>query len=182
VRLILVGGLPGTGKSTLAAGAGDALGATVLRSDEIRKELAGLTPTTPAGAPFGEGIYSPTSSARTYSTMLDRARIALGQGESVVIDASWSDEQRRDTARTVARWTSSELVEIFCTAPAEVAAERMRRRSAAGDDPSDATPVIAEAMAAVMAPWPEAIAVTTSGAPTTSLAQALHRLEVDDGA
>ena len=42
VRLVVVGGLPGTGKSTLAEALGEVLGWPVLRSDEIRKEQAGL--------------------------------------------------------------------------------------------------------------------------------------------
>jgi aminoglycoside phosphotransferase family enzyme len=42
VVLVLVGGLPGTGKSTLAAGLADRFGWSVLRSDEVRKDLAGV--------------------------------------------------------------------------------------------------------------------------------------------
>ena len=42
VVIVLVGGLPGTGKSTLAAGIADAKGWSVLRSDEVRKDVAGL--------------------------------------------------------------------------------------------------------------------------------------------
>jgi hypothetical protein len=179
VRLIVVGGLPGTGKSTLAAGLGDELDATVLRSDEIRKELAGLAPTAPAGAPFGQGIYGPEATARTYATMLDRARIGLARGESMVLDASWTDPTWRAEARAVAERTHAELVELRCSAPAAVAAARMRHRLAAGGDPSDATPGIAETMAASVAPWPEASVVDTSGAPDASLAGALALL-VDD--
>lgn len=84
VRLVVVGGLPGTGKSTLAAGLGDACGATVLRSDEIRKELTGLAPHEPAPAAFGEGLYRPELTAATYTEMLRRAEITLGLGETVV--------------------------------------------------------------------------------------------------
>ena len=74
VRLILVGGLPGTGKSTLAAGLGGDLHAVVLRSDAIRKELAGLVESESAAAPFEKGIYSSAHTARTYDAMLERAR------------------------------------------------------------------------------------------------------------
>ncbi len=56
VRLVLVGGPPGSGKSTLAAALADRLGYTLLSSDRVRKELAGLAPTQAARAAFGEGI------------------------------------------------------------------------------------------------------------------------------
>src|SRR5690606_13262563 len=101
VRLVLVGGLPGTGKSTLARALGDALEATVLRSDEVRKELAGLPADAPAPAGYGEGIYSAAATAETYRELLSRAEIALGMGEIVVLDASWSDRTHRDLARAV---------------------------------------------------------------------------------
>src|SRR5690606_1293305 len=99
VRLVLVGGLPGTGKSTLAAGLGRGLGATVLRTDEVRKELAGLPADRPAGAEVGQGIYGPNSTEATYRELLRRAEVALGLGESVVLDASWTDARWRALAR-----------------------------------------------------------------------------------
>jgi predicted kinase len=180
VRLIVVGGLPGTGKSTLAAGLGDQFGAAVLRSDEIRKELAGLAPTAPAGAAFGQGIYAPDATAKTYTTVLDRAEIALSQGESVVLDASWTDEHWRALAAAVAERTHSELVELCCSAPAPIAADRMRQRALTGTDPSDATPEIARTMGASMAAWPTATVIDTSGAPATCLSAA--RRAIDTGA
>ena len=57
VVLALVGGLPGTGKSTLAAGLSDRLGWTVLRSDEVRKDLAGLGHLARAPDEYGKGLY-----------------------------------------------------------------------------------------------------------------------------
>ncbi|HEY8524681.1 MAG TPA: AAA family ATPase [Acidimicrobiales bacterium] len=172
VRLIVVGGLPGTGKTTLATGLGDVLGATVLRSDEIRKELAGLDPTQPAPAGYGGGIYTPAATAATYREMLNRARIALELGETVVLDASFTDERWRVAARDLAAATHADVVELRCTAPPEVAGERIRARLAAGGDASDATPEIAAAMAAHEAPWPSAHQVDTSRGPGAALTEA----------
>lgn len=176
VRLVLVGGLPGTGKSTLAAGLGDALRATVLRSDEVRKELAGIPGHQPAPAGVGEGIYTPEATARTYEELLRRAEVALGLGELVVVDASWTDAAWRDEARRVAKATHADLVELRCEVPAAVAAARMEARRAAGGDPSDATPEVAEALAAAAAPWPTAATIDTSGEPAESLEAALAHL------
>jgi aminoglycoside phosphotransferase family enzyme/predicted kinase len=126
VRLVLVGGLPGTGKSTLAKALGHRLDAVVLRSDEVRKELAGVPALTRMAASYGEGIYEAGSTARTYDVLLDRAETALAYGESVVLDASWSDQEVRARARTVARRTDADLAELRCTAP------RRWRRSGSG--------------------------------------------------
>lgn len=184
VRLVLVGGLPGTGKSTLAAALGDILGVTVLRSDEVRKELAGLPVTAPAGAPFGQGIYSPEFSAATYRALLERAEVALELGESVVLDASWTDGVWRSQARDVAVRTSADLVELNCRAPIELAISRLRQRAARRQqgtpdraDPSDATPEIVQALAEAAAPWPSATEVDTSTTPEAALAIALDRLQ-----
>ena len=80
VRLVLVGGPPGTGKSTLAAAMAEATGWTVLRSDEVRKELAGLGPSTtppPRSAPASTG---PQPVAATYEELRRRATAAAGAG------------------------------------------------------------------------------------------------------
>jgi hypothetical protein len=58
VRLALVGGLPGTGKTTLGGALADQFGAVLLSSDRMRKELAGLSPAEPAPAAYGEGLYT----------------------------------------------------------------------------------------------------------------------------
>ena len=173
VRLVLVGGLPGTGKSTLADGLGRSLGSVVLRSDEVRKERAGLPPDRPSPAAFGEGIYAPDATADTYGELLRRAGVALELGETVVLDASWTDAGWRAKARSVAEQHHADLVELRCVAPAAVAARRMRERAAGGRDPSDATPEVAAALAAVEAPWPSAAVIDTTGGTGPALAHAL---------
>jgi aminoglycoside phosphotransferase family enzyme/predicted kinase len=173
VRLVLVGGLPGTGKSTVARGLGDALGAMVLRSDEVRKELAGLPADRHAPSAFGEGLYRPEQTAATYGELLARAEVGLGMGESVVLDASWGEQRWRRRAREAAGRAGAEVVELRCSVAADVAAERMRSRAAAGGDPSDATPAVAAALAARADPWPEAATVATDGPPSASVDVAL---------
>ena len=103
VMLALVGGLPGTGKSTLAEGLADQLGWTVLRSDEVRKDIAGIGHTTRMAADYGEGLYDERATAQTYRALLDRARSLLGLGEPVILDASWSSNRWRDDASAPTR-------------------------------------------------------------------------------
>jgi uncharacterized protein len=161
VRLVLVGGLPGTGKSTVAAGVADADGWLVLRSDVLRKQLAGVPPDRPAASPYGEGIYRPEITEQVYTELLRRAEVALAMGESVVLDASWGVVEHRARAAALADRTASDLVEVRCTAPAEVAASRMAARLAHGGDASDADRTVARRMAERAAAWPTATPLDT---------------------
>jgi hypothetical protein len=172
VRLVLVGGLPGTGKSTVAAGLADATGWSVLRSDEIRKDVFGIGHTTAAVAAPGEGLYRKDLTEATYTAMLDRARTALELGETVVLDASWAAERHRRTARELADATGSDLVELRCVAPTEMAERRISHRLAAGVDPSDATPVVLAAMAGAFDSWPSASIVDTTAPRDRAVEQA----------
>jgi aminoglycoside phosphotransferase family enzyme/predicted kinase len=174
VRLVLVGGAPGTGKSTVARGLGEARGWPVLRSDLVRKELAGLAPTDRSGAAgVGGGIYGPDRTDATYDELLERAAAHLEGGTTVVLDASWTDAEHRDRARRLAGRHHAEVVELRCEVRAEVAAARIRRRAELGADPSDADPTVAEALAARADPWPEAAPVDNSTRPEDAVAVAL---------
>lgn len=158
---MIVGGLPGTGKSTLAAGLAECSRMVLLRSDVSRKELAGISPTERHDERFREGLYGPTTTDTVYRALLDRAREQLALGESVVVDASWSSAAHRHAAEAVARATSSDLVQIRCDAAPGIAAARISSRLERGDDVSDATPAIAAAMARRFDPWPDASFIDT---------------------
>jgi aminoglycoside phosphotransferase family enzyme/predicted kinase len=172
VRLVLVGGPPATGKTTLARAIGRATGWNVLHSDEVRKELAGIAPATGAPAPLGRGIYMPEWTARTYTALMDRARELLGHGHSVVLDATFSEPAHRDAAARVAAGTSSELVAFRCAVAPAVAAGRAARRAAAARDASDADAKVAAARASGFVPWPQALPLETGEAPQDEVAAA----------
>lgn len=173
VRLVLVGGLPGTGKSTVARGLAKSLGAPVFRSDEVRKKVAGLDPLAPAPAGLNEGLYRPQITEATYRDLLAEAGRELGLGRTVVLDATWRVPRWRDAAADLARRTSSDLVELRCVAPLELALDRIRRRLGTGLDPSDATEEIARALATRDSPWLTATAIDTSGEPADAVAAAV---------
>jgi aminoglycoside phosphotransferase family enzyme/predicted kinase len=176
VRLLVVGGLPGTGKSTLAAGLARRLDAAHLRSDEVRKELAGIPTGQRAAAPFGHGIYGRASTAATYHAMLERARRLLAHGETVVLDASWHDPQWRQAAAHLADATSADLVELRCDAPVDVARNRLLERARRGTDASDADPDVLAAMSAAVVPWPSALDIDTDRPREAVLADAMRAL------
>jgi uncharacterized protein len=172
VTLVLVGGLPGTGKSTVARSLGQERGWIVLRSDEVRKELAGLEASTHEAVAFKEGLYRPEVTDATYGALIDRARDLLEQGYSVVLDASWSSHDRRESAAGLARECSAGLIELECKAPNDVTEQRIAARSLRGADPSDATAEVARAMAAEFDSWPEAEWLDTSGDLSSTLSAA----------
>lgn len=174
VRLMLVGGLPGTGKTTVAGALADELGGVLLSSDRLRKELADRDPNESAAAPYQAGIYTDAHTERTYAELLRRARYLLSMGESVVLDASWSQQAHRDSATAVAERTGSALIELRCHTPSDVAAARIRARNSTA---SDADPVIAAGMAADADPWPNAVTLNTIKSPDDVLRQALHAVE-----
>jgi len=181
VRLVLVGGLPGTGKSTLAAGISDIREWTLLRSDEVRKDRAGVAHAERVDEPYREGLYSTEQTAGTYAALLARARTALERGESVVLDASWSDARWRSAARAVAEGTGTDLVELRCTTGPHIAQARIAARRRTGGNASDATPAIAAAMAATADPWTTAIPVDTTAEPPETLAVVLRALGEPQG-
>jgi predicted kinase len=178
VRLVLVGGLPGTGKSTLAGAIAERLDASLLRSDHLRKEIAGIPADVASPAPFGEGIYRPEMTDATYRLLVERVAVAVALGESVVLDASWHSTPWREAIRQLARSTGTALAELLCLCPTDLAAARLERRSQREEDPSDATPAIAEAMARVTDSWPTARIVDTSESPAAVVEAALAALGV----
>jgi aminoglycoside phosphotransferase family enzyme/predicted kinase len=169
VTLVLVGGLPGTGKSTVASALADRTGCVLLRSDLVRRELPETSSLDPH-AGYRRGRYAPRHVHATYQELLDRATALLERGESVILDASWSSADERAAAREVARRTVSDPLELRCEAPLEVTRPRLAARVG---DPSDATVDVALRMAEDFAPWPEATTIDTSGSVERAVRAAL---------
>ncbi len=134
--LVLVGGLPGTGKSTLARGLAEAAGFTVIASDRVRKELAGLAPDQPAPAGVGEGLYRPEAIEETYRECLRRAEAAVAGGGRALVDATFGADRHRQAFLATAQREGAPGLFLRCrTEP-----EAIRRRLAARvGGPSDAT-------------------------------------------
>ena len=136
--LTAVGGLSGSGKSTLARRLaprlGWAPGAVVLRSDEVRKRLAGVAP----AERLPKSAYTPEASTRVYGVMLDEARAALGAGASVVLDAVFLRPQERGEAEALARRTGARFLGLWMEAPEDVLRARLRGRNGDASDADEA--------------------------------------------
>jgi len=178
VRLVLVGGIPGTGKSTLAAQLAEALGATAIRSDEVRKQLMGIDPITPQRASSDDGIYRPEITEATYAELARLAGVCLSNGLSAVVDATFSDRRWRDEMRDLAAGAAADLAELRCVAPLHVIETRIADRLARGGDASDATPAVARRFAQEEAPWPTSATIDTSATVEAARDAALERLGV----
>ena len=148
----------------------------MLNSDRIRKELVGIPAEQKSPAPYEAGIYGRSWTERTYKELLRRAAELLSHGESVIADASWISADRRAAAAAIADGAAANIVQLHCTAPAEVTARRMSSRTGSA---SDAGPVVAEKMAAAQAPWPQAITIDMRGAkppgPVTASAEPVRQ-------
>lgn len=132
--LVLVGGLPGTGKTTVSTEIADRAGFRVLSSDPVRKELAGLSPDADARRAFGEGIYSGTWTERTYRELRERAVRAIREGERVIVDASFRRDVHRRAFLESARRSGVPLLFLVCRAPDEVAERRLEARERGASD------------------------------------------------
>jgi len=133
--LVLVAGLPGTGKSMLAADLERTAGLRWIRADAVRKELAGLDPHASGHTDIEGGIYTPAWNDRTYGECLARAERILIDGGRVVIDASFKEERRRREFLALAQRLAVPARILCCVAPGEAVQRRLAERAG---DPSDA--------------------------------------------
>jgi uncharacterized protein len=133
-RLVAVGGFSGTGKSTLARALAPTLGAVpgavVLRSDEIRKAIAGV----PATHRLGPDAYTPAMHDRVYDELGQRAVRALTAGHAVLLDAVHGDPADRDRAEGLARTTGVPFDGLWLEAPEAVLTARVRGRHGDASD------------------------------------------------
>lgn len=179
--LTAVGGLSGTGKTTLARGLAPDLGpppgALHLRSDVIRKELWGigeLDPLPPAA-------YEPAVGARVYDAILERAAQALEAGCAVIADAVYARPGERDALEGLARRLDVPFQGVWLSTRASNLVERVERRAAAAKDASDATAaVVREQLDYQTGPigWRQ---LDASGTPEAVLRAARSALGLDAG-
>jgi aminoglycoside phosphotransferase family enzyme len=93
---VLLCGLPATGKSTRARELALPLGAEILRSDVVRKELVGVPLNAHWQGGYLEGPYDPGVTEQVYALLVERARAALESGQSVIVDATLGMRRHRE--------------------------------------------------------------------------------------
>jgi hypothetical protein len=136
--LVAIGGLSGSGKSTIAAAlaplVGAVPGAIVLRSDEIRKQICGV----PALTPLGPESYTTDITNRVYETLTDRAQVTVRGGFIAIVDATFLRSGDRRAIEALARAAAVPFVGLWLEGPLETLLERLRRRRHDASD-ADAT-------------------------------------------
>jgi hypothetical protein len=139
--LIVMCGLSGSGKSTIAARLSARLGAQLLASDRVRKSLFGLAPLERCSDP---ALYGPQAHVKTYAALRESAGKLLGERATVVLDATFLRRGDRASVTELAGQLSVPLRFVECRCPVEAARDRIRNRQAAGSDPSDAGVAVLE--------------------------------------
>ncbi|QPC42609.1 AAA family ATPase [Kaustia mangrovi] len=133
-RLVAIGGLSGTGKTTLAAGLapgiGRAPGALHLRSDVERKAMFNVDDTDA----LPEEAYTQETSDRVYDLLLQKARIALRAGHSVVVDAVFMKRDERADIAKVACELDAPFVGLWLSASPDTMIARVEARQGDASD------------------------------------------------
>jgi hypothetical protein len=137
--IVVVCGLSATGKSTVAGIVEDLTGFTILSSDAVRKEMAGVAPTARHAGGYREGLYAPEMTRRTYEALAERAGRVLAAGRGVVLDATFQTRWARRLVVDLAERLASPVVFVECRAHEREIERRMAERHRRPDEVSDAT-------------------------------------------
>jgi len=140
--LILMHGLSGAGKTTVAEAALESIGAIRIRADVERKRLAGLPATARGDCGVEGGIYSADSTRATYNHLVQLARRIVDAGFPVVVDAASLQGWQRAIFRSQALAQGVPFRLLSCRADEAVLFERVQARAQAGGDASDAGPAV----------------------------------------
>lgn len=138
--LILMRGVSGSGKSTVARELASHLPAIHVRSDVERKRLFGLDPLAQTKSGLGSGLYTADATQRTYERLKEIAQMVVDAGFPVVLDATFLKHSQRAMFETMGK----PILIIACEAPIEVLRTRIAQRHAAKTDAAEADLAVLE--------------------------------------
>ncbi len=137
--LIVLCGLPASGKSTVAQALAERSGFALFNSDVVRKRMAGIAPAERAGSGWSEGIYRREFTEATYAALADAAAQNLRAGNAVIIDATYKDLDQRVRLRDLAQQAGVPIVFAECVIGEDEARRRLAARAMEPGHVSDAT-------------------------------------------
>ncbi len=135
--LLVFMGLSGTGKSTLARKLAQTLLANYYNSDVVRKELLGISPEEHRYEPFGQGIYRPEITEKTYEALAEYAARDLQRGRDVILDATYQNARFRALVWEKTASLPVDRLFVWCKAPEEEIRKRLEGRRAKPGEVSD---------------------------------------------
>ena len=135
--LVVIGGLMGTGKSTLGAAVADKIAAEHLATDRVRQTMFGSGGQAEA---YGEGRYHSSSRRRVYDALFARAAELIDDGRAVLLDGTFPSNELRRLGLEVARLRGAPAIYLDCACPRETSLARIRRRLADAAAESEARP------------------------------------------
>jgi aminoglycoside phosphotransferase family enzyme/predicted kinase len=135
--LLVVCGLSGSGKSSLAAELAATLGLELLQTDAVRCELFTAIKTP---AEYNQQKYQPQNRQRVYDEMFRRADELLSQRVSVILDGTFLAAKLRTDAVSLAERHGAQALVIHCHCPDETALQRIAQRISRGGSLSEAGP------------------------------------------
>lgn len=158
VRLIIIGGGPGTGKSTLSRSLAADIGAQVISTDDTRRELQQGGRISGSAGTLRAGLYTPENVDLVYDEVCRRAQRLLAGGQTVILDGTWRDPRHRRSAYAIAGELSVPVVEFVCRTGLDDAKARIATRV---DTSSDATVEMAAPLTPDLDDWVSAHRVDT---------------------
>ena len=178
-RLIAIGGLSGTGKSTLARNLaprhGTCPGAIVIRSDAVRKQIMGVEETVR----LPQTAYTPEMSKLVYERMTDIASTTLASGFTVIADAVYGMQSERDDIADAARRAGVKFDGVWLEGPPALLEQRISARIG---DASDATPDILRAQLGFVSPPTNWRSIKVATTPDDAAADAERLLALESSA
>lgn len=115
-RLLMICGLPGTGKSHLAALLSERLPYLVLESDQMRKAL------------LPQPSYLPAENSRLFRALHRLTEFLLEKGISIIFDATNLSERNREHLYQISDWLNARLILVRVEAPPALVKERLAGR------------------------------------------------------
>jgi hypothetical protein len=126
--LVVVYGLMGSGKTSIARFLRESFGWHMLSTDAVRKQISGIGENTRMWVPYNEGLYSPEMNRRTYAEVCHRAENLLEAGFNVVVDGAFKHRAEREPLFELAQRTGAKLAFIEATCGIDEQRRRLKKR------------------------------------------------------